>query len=127
MKIGMFGAGCDGGALGTLWSRAGHTVMFSSPRLERRGVLAQDAGASVGSFQDAAAFGEVLLLAVLWSGAPDTLRGLIGSRSPPKYGGYISGLARFRRRARDLVQQVVNLHAAPEVGHRLGVAHDVVA
>jgi predicted dinucleotide-binding enzyme len=30
MKIGIVGAGKIGGLLGTLWSRAGHDVMFAS-------------------------------------------------------------------------------------------------
>src|SRR5207245_8659130 len=60
LKIGSIGAGRMGGALGALFVKAGHPVMFSSrhpenikPLAERLGPLAQ-----VGTVEQAVAFGE---------------------------------------------------------------------
>ena len=69
MKIGILGSGNIGGALGRTWAAAGHTVMFSGSRDQAKlAALAQQAGhgASWGTLEEAAAFGEVVLLALLW-------------------------------------------------------------
>jgi hypothetical protein len=69
MKIGILGSGNIGGALGRTWAAAGHTVMFSGSRDQAKlEALAQQAGhgASWGTLEEAAAFGEVVLLALLW-------------------------------------------------------------
>jgi hypothetical protein len=69
MKIGILGSGNIGGALGRAWAAAGHTVMFSGSRDQAKlEALAQQAGhgASWGTLEEAAAFGEVVLLALLW-------------------------------------------------------------
>ena len=68
MKIGILGSGNIGGALGRTWAAAGHTVMFSGSRDQAKlEGLAQQAGhgASWGTLEEAAAFGEVVLLALL--------------------------------------------------------------
>ncbi|WP_428340975.1 NADPH-dependent F420 reductase [Mycobacterium sp.] len=66
MKIGIIGSGNIGGALGRLWCAAGHVVMFSSRNMERLAPLVAAAGpnASVGSVDDAIAFGDAILEAV---------------------------------------------------------------
>jgi hypothetical protein len=69
MKIGILGSGNIGGALGRTWAAAGHTVMFSGSRDQAKlEGLAQQAGhgATWGTLEEAAAFGEVVLLALLW-------------------------------------------------------------
>ena len=79
MKIGILGSGNIGGALGTTWAQAGHTVMFSGSRDPARlEALAERAGngACSGSLEEAAAFGDVVLLALLWPQVVELLPGL---------------------------------------------------
>jgi len=72
LKIGVIGSGRIGGTLGGLWVKAGHEVMFSSLDLEHDKALAAKlgAGARAGTPREAAAFGEVLLMAVPYSALP---------------------------------------------------------
>jgi 8-hydroxy-5-deazaflavin:NADPH oxidoreductase len=76
MRIGILGSGLMGGKLGTLFTRAGHDVVFSYSR-ERSKLegLARDAGGSAraGTPREAAQHAEVLLLAVHWSRVDDVL------------------------------------------------------
>jgi predicted dinucleotide-binding enzyme len=77
MRIGILGSGLMGGKLGTIFTRAGHDVVFSYARsqtkLER---LARDAGgkARAGSPREAALNADALLLAVHWSRVDDVLK-----------------------------------------------------
>lgn len=73
MKIGVIGSGNVGSALGGVWVKAGHEVMFSSRHIEDDQALAArlGAGASAGTPSEAAAFGDVLLFAVPYSALPD--------------------------------------------------------
>ena len=73
LKIGMIGSGRVGSALGNALVMAGHEVMFSSRHLEDDQVLAQGIGdgASAGTPRDAAAFGDVLFVAVPYGALPD--------------------------------------------------------
>jgi predicted dinucleotide-binding enzyme len=66
LKIGMIGAGREGSALGTLFVKAGHPVMFASRNPERLKDLAAGLGplASAGSVEQAVAFGDVIALVV---------------------------------------------------------------
>jgi hypothetical protein len=66
MKIGTVGSGRIGSTLGGIWVKAGHEVMFSSLDLEHDKKLAASLGpnAKAGTSREAAAFGEVLLIAV---------------------------------------------------------------
>lgn len=66
LKIGSIGAGRMGGALGALFVKAGHPVLFSSrhpenikPLVERLGPLAQ-----AGTVEQAVAFGDVVVMVV---------------------------------------------------------------
>lgn len=72
-KIGIIGSGNVGSAIGAVWVKAGHEVMFSSRNLEHDESLAADlgAGARAGTPREAAAFGDVLLVAVPYSALPD--------------------------------------------------------
>jgi hypothetical protein len=72
LKIGIIGSGRIGSTLGGLWVKSGHEVMFSSLDLEHDKALAAKlgAGARAGTSREAAAFGEVLLLAVPYSAVP---------------------------------------------------------
>jgi predicted dinucleotide-binding enzyme len=69
MKIASIGSGNMGGTLGRLWAAHGHQVMFGSrdPQSDKIRTLLQTAGmnAQAGTVQEAIAFGEVILLAVL--------------------------------------------------------------
>jgi 8-hydroxy-5-deazaflavin:NADPH oxidoreductase len=82
MKIGIIGTGSMGRALGSGWARAGHDVLFGSRDTGKAKLAAGDLGKS-GNFDDAAAFGSVVLYTVrdvLLSKllrAPQTLAGKI--------------------------------------------------
>jgi predicted dinucleotide-binding enzyme len=66
MKIATIGAGREGGALGTLFAKLGHPVMFSSRHPEELKGLVAAAGptARAGTTAEAVAFGEVIFLVV---------------------------------------------------------------
>lgn len=72
LKIGVIGSGRIGGTLGGLWVKAGHEVMFSSLDIEHDKALAAKlgGGARAGTPREAAAFGEVLLMAVPYPALP---------------------------------------------------------
>jgi predicted dinucleotide-binding enzyme len=80
LKIGTIGSGRIGATLGELWLKAGHEVMFSSLDLEHDKALAARLGgkARAGTSKEAAAFGEVVLLAVPYSAVPQVGRDLAG-------------------------------------------------
>ena len=66
LKIATIGAGREGGALGTLFAKAGHPVMFSSRHPEQLKELVASAGpnAQAGTVEQAVAFADVVLLVV---------------------------------------------------------------
>ena len=72
LKIGIIGSGRIGSTLGGLWLKAGHEIMFSSLDLEHDKALAARLGgkARAGTTREAAAFGEVILMAVPYSAVP---------------------------------------------------------
>jgi predicted dinucleotide-binding enzyme len=72
-KIGVVGSGRVGSALGGVWVKKGHEVMFSSRTLEDDKALAAKlgGGAKAGTPREAAAFGEVLLVSVPYGALPD--------------------------------------------------------
>ncbi len=76
MQIGILGSGNIGGALGKTWAAAGHAVMFSGSRDQAKlEALAEQAGHSArwGSLDEAASFGDVVLLALLWPQVQEAL------------------------------------------------------
>jgi len=76
MKIGIIGSGRIGSALGELWTKAGHQVMFSSLDLEHDKQLAAQVGgnAKAGTPAEAAAFGDVVLVSVPYKALPQVGR-----------------------------------------------------
>ena len=72
MKIGIIGAGRIGGTMGEHWIKAGHEVFFSSRHPENLKDLVDRLGprARAGTPRDAAAFGDVVFLAVPYSAIP---------------------------------------------------------
>jgi predicted dinucleotide-binding enzyme len=78
MKIGIIGSGHVGSALGGVWAKAGNEVMFSSRNLDNDKKLAGEVGANAraGTPQEAASFGQVILLAVPYSAFPELVKSL---------------------------------------------------
>jgi predicted dinucleotide-binding enzyme len=72
MKIGIVGSGKLGGAVGARWVKAGHEVLFSSRHPDELKGLVEGLGprARAGSVGEAAAFGEVVLIAVPYAALP---------------------------------------------------------
>jgi predicted dinucleotide-binding enzyme len=66
MRVATIGSGNIGGTLGSLWARAGHQVMLSSRHPQQLAGLAERAGAGAchGSYEEASAFAEAILLAI---------------------------------------------------------------
>jgi hypothetical protein len=77
MQIAVIGSGHMGGALGKRWAAHGHQVMFGSrdPDSEKVRALLAEAGpnAQAGTVKEAAAFGDVVLLAVWPDGVEQAL------------------------------------------------------
>ena len=80
LKIGVIGSGRIGGTLGEIWLKSGHEVMFSSLNLENDRSLAARLGgkARAGTPKEAAAFGDVILVAVPYAALPEVGRDLGG-------------------------------------------------
>ena len=77
MRIGILGSGLMGAKLGTIFTRAGHDVVFSYARNEDKlKKLARDAGAKAraGTPGEAAEDADAVLLAVHWSRFDDVLK-----------------------------------------------------
>ena len=78
MKVGVLGTGDVGQALGAGFARLGHDVKMGSRDAQGEKVRAwvKKAGphAGSGTFAAAASFGEVLVLATLWSGTESAIR-----------------------------------------------------
>jgi predicted dinucleotide-binding enzyme len=72
LKIGIIGSGKLGGAVGGRWVKAGHEVFFSSRHPETLKGLVDSLGprARAGTVAEAIAFGDVILVAVPYSGLP---------------------------------------------------------
>ena len=76
LKIGIIGTGNIGGALAKHWAKAGHEVFISSRHPEELQGLAKSLGskAHVGTPQEAAAFGDVILISVPYKATPQVGR-----------------------------------------------------
>ncbi|UCH49576.1 MAG: NADPH-dependent F420 reductase [Betaproteobacteria bacterium] len=72
-KIGIIGSGKVGGAIGSVWVKAGHEVMFSSRHIEHDKELAAKLGANAraGTPREAAEFGKVVMISVPYHALPD--------------------------------------------------------
>jgi predicted dinucleotide-binding enzyme len=73
MKIGVIGSGRIGSTVGRLWAEAGHQVVFASRHPERLDALVAGIGraASRGRPDEAARFGDVLLVSVPFGALPE--------------------------------------------------------
>jgi hypothetical protein len=71
-KIGLIGSGKQGGALGVLFAKAGYPVLFSSRHPEELKDIVAKAGpnAKAGLPQDAATFGDIVVIAVPYGVTP---------------------------------------------------------
>jgi predicted dinucleotide-binding enzyme len=76
MKIGIIGMGNIGSALARHWAAAGHQLVISSRHPEQLQSLAKELGrgVKVGTPREAAAFGEVIMLAVPYNATPQVGR-----------------------------------------------------
>jgi 8-hydroxy-5-deazaflavin:NADPH oxidoreductase len=72
MKIGIIGVGEIGGALARHWSAAGHQLLISSRHPEKLQAFAKELGPNVkvGTPREAAAFGDVVMLAIPYGATP---------------------------------------------------------
>lgn len=77
MKVGILGSGDVGQALGIGFAKLGHDVVLGTRDPQKEEVRAwmtrAGAKARTGTFHEAAAFGELLVLAVSWSGAKSAI------------------------------------------------------
>lgn len=64
MKIGIIGSGNVGETLGKHWVKVGHAVMFSSRNPKELKPIAEEVGAQIGTVEEVAKFGDVILLAI---------------------------------------------------------------
>lgn len=72
MKIGIIGTGHVGSVLAAEWTKAGHSVMISSRHPDELKTLAKKIGPTVkvGTPEEAANFGEIILLSIPFSEIP---------------------------------------------------------
>lgn len=140
LKIGMIGSGNVGSALGRVWAKAGHEVMFSSRHLDADKRLAAEIGANAraGTPRDAAAFGEVLVFAVPYGALPelgktlaDSIKGkvVIDACNPfPRRDGEIAEQARAKGAglmSAELLPGARIVRAFNAIGaERMGVAYE---
>lgn len=76
MKIGILGSGVVGQQLGLGFLRIGHEVKIGTRDVSNLNDWLKNAGnkASAGTFADAAKFGEIIVLAALWTGIDHILK-----------------------------------------------------
>ena len=81
MKIGIIGSGRIGSTFGALWVKAGHEVMFSDrdPEQVKRAMEGLGSRARSGTVQEAAAFGDVVFIAVPYGALP-AIREQVGAQ-----------------------------------------------
>lgn len=76
MKVGILGSGSVGQTVGTGFIKLGHEVKIGTrdPQKLQEWVAQNGAHASAGSFAEAAVFGDIVVLATLWSGTENVLQ-----------------------------------------------------
>lgn len=131
MKIGLFGAGNVGGALGASWVKAGHEVFFGvqDPKAKDTLDLVARCGpnAKAGTLKEAAAFGDIIVIALPWTAAYESLPKLdLGSKvvidcsNPPDTlpEGVHSGVEALKRLApRAKFAKAFNITGAANMAH----------
>jgi 8-hydroxy-5-deazaflavin:NADPH oxidoreductase len=78
MKIGIIGAGDIGSTLGKAWAKRGHNVVFGvrniqSPKAKKL-LNSADSNLHVDEIHEAVHFGDIIVLAVPWEAAQETIR-----------------------------------------------------
>jgi NADPH-dependent F420 reductase len=78
MKIAVIGAGNVGGALGTGWAKAGHTIVFGVRNVNKADLkaLCTRIGATAAPSADAARQSDVVVLALPWTTAENAVKSL---------------------------------------------------
>jgi len=78
MKIAIIGAGAVGSSLGTAWARGEHDIVFGVRDVNKAALrtLCEDIGASALPGPEAAAAGDVVVLALPWDGAEASIKAL---------------------------------------------------
>jgi len=76
LKIGLLGTGRLGSTLGKIWAEKGHIIMFGSRDPQKAKKLASTIGFSStgGSYEEAAKFSDIIILAIPWSGAKEAIK-----------------------------------------------------
>jgi len=76
MKIGLLGTGKLGSTLGKIWAEKDHIIMFGSRDPQKAKNLANSIGSNLsgGTYEEAGTFGDIIILAVPWSGAKETIK-----------------------------------------------------
>jgi predicted dinucleotide-binding enzyme len=114
MRIGIIGAGMIGSTVGKLWIDAGHEVRFASRHPEELQSLARRLGksASSGTPAEAAAFGEVVMVAVPLMALPELAR-TVGTKLVGKV--VIDTTNAYEKRDRDIAN-VASRHPRGSAG-----------
>jgi predicted dinucleotide-binding enzyme len=111
VKIGILGTGDVGRALGNGFIALGHEVKMGSRDAQNERALAwastSGINASTGTFADAAQFGDVVVLALLWAGAENAIK-LAG---PENFAGKV------------VIDAINPLLFEPEKGPALAIGH----
>lgn len=139
-KIGIIGAGKVGTALGSVWVKAGHEVMFSSRTISDDRALAATlgAGAHAGTPREAAAFGDVVMVSVPYHALPqvgkdlaDLLAGKVVIDTCNPFVGRDGDIAAWAREkgaglaSAELLPGVRLVRAFNAIGYvRMGTAHE---
>jgi len=76
MKLAIIGTGRLGSALGKIWAEKGHIIMFGSQDPQKAIKLANSIGSNAtgGSYEEASKYSEIIILAVPWSGAKESIK-----------------------------------------------------
>lgn len=85
MKIGIIGSGGMAKALAGKWAGK-HEVMLSGRNPDKANAVAAEIGARAGSAEEAAAFGDVVVLATRWE---DTFGGIDSAGGPSAFAGKV--------------------------------------
>lgn len=113
MKIGIIGSGNIGGTLGRHWAHVGHEVMFSSRNPDELKPMAQEVSAKTGTVEEAAAFGDVILLAIPFGKVPEMAQQI--GRLDNKI--LIDATNPYPQRDGDVAQQVIDDESQTATGY----------